>query len=85
MLGWMSGGGLLLLAMQYSLCMGLGGAWGAGGGGEGVESTAGGVPAPPSPSVIGPEPRRTHPSRSENLVAGRAEEGEEDEEEEESG
>lgn len=48
----------------YLLCMGMLGVWGVG---EGVLAL-------PSPSVAGPEPLRTTPSRSESLVvAGRAE------------
>lgn len=48
----------------YLLCKGMLGVWGVG---EGVLAL-------PSPSVAGPEPLRTTPSRSESLVeAGRAE------------
>lgn len=41
-------------------------------GGEGAErTTGGGVLDLPSPSDVGPEPRRTEPSRSANFVAAR--------------
>lgn len=49
----------------YSLCMGTAGVCG----GEGAARTAaGGVLGLPSPSEVGPEPRRTELSRSANFV-----------------
>lgn len=51
-----------VLSIIYLLCMGVCG-------GEGAERAAGGgVQDVPSPSDVGPEPLRTEPSRSANLV-----------------
>lgn len=63
---WLSTAPSLLAALLYLLCMGTTGVCG----GEGAERAAGGgVFDLPSPSVMGPEPRRTEPSRSANFAA----------------